>query len=162
MAPIIDLALIQNGCVLTEFPLEECVRIFVQERRWKELDNYFLEISKPNGLLNNFLKAYLDFSFLEHIIAIRTAPTDDEGIWHDDGSRFIGFSLSLNLAPETIEGGELYFRKKESTEMSSFKPLPFGKIVIFLSGVYGYEHKVTAVTKSERIIIAGWCSEGSL
>jgi hypothetical protein len=148
----------RNGCLLTDYPLNDLILTYVKNRQWKELDNHFLEISRPGGSLFNFFQAYLTYTSLEHIIAIRTAPNDDEGIWHDDGSRFIGFSLSLNLAPESIAGGELYFKKKESTEMSCFRPLPFGKIVIFLSGVYGYEHKVSAVTQGERIVIAGWCS----
>jgi len=44
-----------------------------------------------------FFQSILDFQFCEHIIAIRKAPGDEEGIWHDDGSRSLGFSLSLNL-----------------------------------------------------------------
>ncbi len=151
-------ALIDSGYLLTEFPLDPVVLNFLQEENWKALDQHFLEISKSNGTLRNFLMQFLDFETLEHIIAIRKAPLDDEGIWHDDGSRFLGFSLSLNRKPKAIEGGVLNFRRKESKDMVSFSPLPYGKIVLFLSGIYGYEHQVSAVTKGERIIIAGWCS----
>lgn len=150
--------LLKDGYLLTDYPLDAVVLECLQKEDWKKLDQHFLEISKPNGPLRNFLLQFLDFEKLEHIIAIRRAPLDDEGIWHDDGSRFLGFSLSLNRKPETIEGGVLNFRKKESKDMVSFSPLPYGKIVLFLSGVYGYEHQVSAVTKGERIIIAGWCS----
>jgi hypothetical protein len=148
----------EHGFAVADFPLEDCVQKFIQDKDWKALDQYFLEISKTGGLLNSFLSNYLDFKMLEHIIAIRSAPGDEDGIWHDDGSRTCGFSLSLNLAPESITGGELRFKKKDSTLPEIFPILPYGKIVIFLSGIYGYEHMVSAVTKGERIVIAGWCS----
>jgi predicted 2-oxoglutarate/Fe(II)-dependent dioxygenase YbiX len=147
-----------QGHLLLDFPLNPLVLDWVKNQKWHELDNYFLEISLPNGILNNFLSEYIEFTNLEHIIAIRTAPDDEDGIWHDDGSRFLGFSLSLNLEPQTIEGGELLFKKKEEKESFIIKPLPIGKIVIFLTGVYGYEHKVNMVTQGQRIVIAGWCS----
>jgi hypothetical protein len=150
--------LLESGFVLTDFPLEPKVLEFVKQAKWFELDQYFLEISKPGGLLRNFLLEYLDFETLEHIIAIRSAPDDEDGIWHDDGSRFLGFSLSLNRDHAAILGGELRFKKKEKTQSTVFAPLAYGKIVIFLSGIYGYEHMVSAVMKSQRVVIAGWCS----
>lgn len=150
--------LIEHGYVKTFFPLEEKVRTYVIEKKWKELDQHFLDLSRPGGALRIFLNEFLDYETLEHIIAIRTAPGDDDGIWHDDGSRFSGFSLSLNLHPENIEGGELLFRKKGENEAVIFPPQPYGTIVIFLSGLSGFEHKVNAVSKNERIVIAGWCS----
>ena len=154
----------ERGFIVADFPLPPIILTFLEEAKWYELDQYFLEISKTNGLLRNFLSDYLDYDFLEHIIAIRSAPEDEEGIWHDDGSRFLGFSLSLNRVPKSIEGGELRFRKKNylspylDNPIEIFPPLPYGKIVIFLSGVYGFEHMVSAVTIGQRIVIAGWCS----
>lgn len=148
----------ERGFVVVDFPLEECVLKFLKEKNWKALDQYFLEISKPGGLLNTFLAGFLDFKEIEHIIVIRRAPGDEDGIWHDDGSRICGFSLSLNLAAESITGGELHFKKKESAESKIFPAQPYGKMVIFLSGICGYEHMVSAVSKGERIVIAGWCS----
>ncbi|MDD4974408.1 MAG: 2OG-Fe(II) oxygenase [Bacteriovorax sp.] len=150
--------LLEQGFVLTDFPLEPIVLEFIQNKNWYGLDQYFLEISRTDGLLRNFLADYLDFETLEHIISIRSAPEDEDGIWHDDGSRFLGFSLSLNWKPENIIGGELRFKLKESNQEDVFKPRPYGKIIIFLSGLYGYEHMVSAVTSGERIVIAGWCS----
>ena len=150
--------LLEHGFVLTDFPLESRVLELIQNKNWYELDQYFLEISKPNGLLRNFLAEYLEFETLEHIIAIRSAPEDEDGIWHDDGSRFLGFSLSLNLNPATISGGELRFKRKDSKQMEVFTPLAYGKIVLFLSGIYGYEHMVSEVTMGQRVVIAGWCS----
>lgn len=150
-----------QGFLIVDFPLDDCVSHFVVNKMWKELDDYFLKISKPQNMLHTFLSQYLDFNFLEHIISIRTAPTDEDGIWHDDGSRLLGFSLSLNLTPESIHGGELLFRKKGSENINYFSPQSFGKMILFLSGIYGHEHKVTAVTLHQRIVIAGWCSENN-
>ncbi len=153
-----NLKLNQDGYLVAEFPLDKLVLDLVNQRNWVSLDQYFLEISKPNNILYQFLSNYIEFKNLEHIIAIRSAPDDEDGIWHDDGSRFLGFSLSLNIDPPSIQGGNLYFKKKNTDKKASFSPLPFGQIVLFLSGLYGYEHMVSAVTKGERIVIAGWCS----
>lgn len=150
--------LLEQGYILTDFPLDKVVLEYVLQQNWAALDQHFLDISKKDGQLRNFLLEYLDFETLEHIIAIRRAPEDDDGIWHDDGSRFVGFSLSLNRSPESIVGGELLFKKKNADRSMTFPPQPFGKIVIFLTGIFGYEHKVNAVTSGERIVIAGWCS----
>ncbi len=150
--------LIESGFLLTQFPIDPIVIAWVKNQEWKKLDQYFLDISKPNGLLRNFLFDFLDFSHLEHIISIRRSPDDEDGIWHDDGSRFLGFSLSLNIDPTCISGGELRFKKKQTKEAEVFPPLPCGQIVLFLSGIYDYEHMVSAVTRGERIVIAGWCS----
>lgn len=150
--------LLNNGYIKTQFPLEADVKTLVLEKRWRELDEHFLALSRPGGSLRDFLNLYLEYEKLEHIIALRSAPDDEEGIWHDDGSRFLGFSLSLNLSPSEIAGGELLFKKKEEKEGVVFPAQPWGTIVLFLSGIFGYEHKVTAVTKGERLVIAGWCS----
>lgn len=154
---ILSQELQEQGFIVVDFKMDERVRHFVVNKNWKELDEYFLEISRPKGPLNIFLSQFVEFHSLEHIIAIRSAPLDEEGIWHDDGSRLLGFSLSLNLEPEKIVGGDLYFKKKESTKFDLFPPQPYGKMIVFLSGVFGFEHKVSAVTQNTRINIAGWC-----
>lgn len=150
--------LLTKGFVAVDFPLAPEALDYLQTRNWLALDQYFLKISKENGLLRNFLSDFLDFSTLEHIIAIRSAPDDEDGIWHDDGSRFCGFSLSLNLDPKNISGGNLLFKRKDSSHSEIFPPQPIGKIILFLSGLSGYEHMVSAVVSGERIVIAGWCS----
>ena len=52
----------------------------------KELNNIF-----------EFLKQFHDFNFIEFIISIRDSQNEweEDGIWHDDGSRVFAFSLSL-------------------------------------------------------------------
>jgi hypothetical protein len=151
-------ALRENGFIIVDFPLQENVLDFVKSSCWDQLDKYFLDISVEGGQLRNVLLNFVDFKTLEHIISIRRAPDDEDGIWHDDGSRELGFSLSLNLNCQNIDGGELRFKKKDSQTTHVFKPQPYGKMILFLSGIYGYEHMVGAVTQGERIVIAGWCS----
>ncbi len=148
----------KQGYIAVDFPLEAKVLELLNKEAWKELDQYFIEISKPGGSLRTFLDDYLEYNTLEHIIAIRRPPDDEDGIWHDDGSRFLGFSLSLNRDHENIVGGELRFREKQKRETKVFPAQVYGRIILFLSGLYGYEHMVSAVTQGERIVIAGWCS----
>lgn len=150
--------LLESGFLIVDFPLPPQVLELLQNEKWRDLDQYFLDISNANGLLFNFLSEYLDFEAVEHIIAIRKSPDDEDGIWHDDGSRFLGFSLSLNQNPKNIAGGELIFKRKNLTHTQIFPPQDYGKMILFLSGIYGFEHMVSAVTQGQRIVIAGWCS----
>lgn len=147
-----------EGRVIAYFPVPEIVLEYLQTKNWKDLDQFFLRISGKEGLLRQFLSEYLDFETLEHIISIRRSPYDEDGIWHDDGSRFLGFSLSLNQNPLKIKGGSLFFKKKNAAQKEEFPPQPLGTMILFLSGIYGYEHMVSAVTEGERVVIAGWCS----
>lgn len=150
--------LMANGHILVDYPYAKELLPFVKNQDYPALDQLFLYDSKAQGKLNLFLQTFYPFNFLEHILAIRTPP-DDDGIWHDDGSRHFGFSLSLNLDHQSIVGGELLVRKKNSTIETKYLPQPFGKMIIFLSGEFGYEHKVNEVTKGSRFIAAGWGSK---
>lgn len=131
---------------------------------YKNLDLEYQASLKPEGFLWRFLSNYCNFNKLEGILAIREAPNDDEGIWHDDGSRVMGFSLSLNINPETIKGGELLLRQRfifkdsEDTGAIKFGPRPYGTIIMFKTGQDSFEHRVTKVTMGKRVILAGWCS----
>lgn len=150
-------SLMANGHILIDYPYAMELLPLVKNQDYQALDQLFLNDSKVNGKLNQFLQAFYPYNFLEHILAIRTPP-DDDGIWHDDGSRHFGFSLSLNLDHENILGGELLVRKKNSQLETKYYPQPFGKMIIFLSGEFGFEHKVNKVTKGSRFIAAGWGS----
>ena len=150
--------LLEQGYLLLDFPIDEVARDLLIKKDWINLDLYFKNECQKDGGLHSFLADLFEFSSLEHIIAIRTSPDDEDGIWHDDGSRLLGFSLSLNLSPASITGGILRFKAKDSSQLVEFSPQPFGKIVIFLSGLWGYEHQVSRVSSGERIVIAGWCS----
>lgn len=152
--------LFQNGYHLTYFPLSEDIKHFVQTENWKALDDAFKELTRPDGRLFKFLQEFHDFNSMEFIISIRDSQNDweEDGIWHDDGSRVFAFSLSLTLEPEKIVGGRLGIRPKGQERFTEIPTPSFGGIILFLTGVYGFEHKIHQVLSGRRIIIAGWCS----
>ena len=152
--------LFQNGFFLSHVGLPEEVRTYVETENWKALDEKFRELTSKGGTLYNFLQNYHDFESIEFIIAVRDSQNEweEDGIWHDDGSRVFAFSLSLTLHPEEIEGGRLGVRRKGEESFLQIPTPSFGGIIMFLTGLYGFEHKIHQVKKGKRIIIAGWCS----
>jgi hypothetical protein len=153
-------ALMNTGFHLTFFPLSEEVRQLVRNEKWDELDHEFKALTAPNGRLFKFLRDFHDFNSIEFIISVRDAGNDweEDGIWHDDGSRVFAFSLSLTENASDIEGGRLGVKRKNDENMTMVPTPDFGGIILFLTGMYGFEHKIHQVTKGRRIIIAGWCS----
>jgi hypothetical protein len=148
----------ESNILEVAYNLPEVVLNFLKNEDWNSIDQYFLEAGRPGGALFSFLRQYLTFNQIEHIIAIRMAPDDEDGIWHDDGSRVLGFTISLTIKNEEIVGGELRFKKKNDPEWISVSTRKLGQMMLFKTGIYGFEHMVTAVTIGRRIIIAGWCS----
>lgn len=140
------------------YPLSPELIKLIEQEDWLSIDRFFLEAEKPGGELFNYLSEFLEFQSLEHIIAIRSAPEDEDGIWHDDGSRILGYSLSLTLNPNNLAGGHLRFRQKGETNFQSITTRPLGEILLFKTGIYGFEHMVSAVTEGKRVVLAGWCS----
>jgi len=148
---------LRNGFEIRDFTLPPSVIVHLRTENWNALDTEMGQLLSPQAPLFELLKEYKEFNSIEHIVAIRKSP-DDEGIWHDDGSRKLAFSLSLTEFPSQVEGGQLYFREKGSEQTTEITPQPLGKIIVFKTGQEGYEHKVGAVTKGQRIICAGWCT----
>jgi hypothetical protein len=131
----------------------------IKNKDYAQLDQEIFKFTAPEGPLRQKLLEFADFNYIEHILSLRKSPDDEEGIWHDDGSRPMAFSLGLNQHPNEIQGGELLFRTKGThAQAQSFAPLAWGQGVVFLTGLWGYEHKVTAVRSSERLVLAGWCT----
>lgn len=158
---ILDSNLNSQHLIINNFPLSEEVLEYLDNRNWNDLDRFFLGSEKPGGELFVFLSQYLNFQKIEHIIAIRSSLgeyADEDGIWHDDGSRILGFSLSLTRNSDSLSGGHLRFRSKSDSDFKTIPTQKLGKIILFKTGIYGFEHMVTAVTEGERIVIAGWCS----
>jgi hypothetical protein len=153
-------ALFQNGFHLTCFPLEDDIRTLVINQDWPGLDQAMKELTKKDGRLFNFLQTFHDFNEIEFIISLRDANNDweEDGIWHDDGSRVFAFSLSLTIDSEIIKGGRLGIRAKGSEQYFEIPTPEFGGIILFLTGIYGFEHKIHQVLNGQRVIIAGWCS----
>ena len=153
-----DLA--QSGHFKGKLVLNDTVKRAVSESDWDLLDNEFHKLTNNDGDLFKYLRAVSSFESIEFIISIRDSENEweEDGIWHDDGSRSLAFSLSLMMEPEKIEGGVLELRKKGLVESIKIPPFSFGEIIVFLTGTSGFEHKINQVTKGARIIIAGWCS----
>lgn len=153
-------ALFQNGYHLSFFPLEERIQHLVEQEKWQEVDQCFKELTSPEGRLYKFLQTFHEFSSIEFIISIREARNEweEDGIWHDDGSRVFAFSLSLSLDSDKIEGGRLGIRQRGDERVTMIPTPRFGGMIMFLTGLYGIEHKIHQVTKGRRVIIAGWCT----
>lgn len=146
-----------NGHLKLNFELScEAIKC-IESKDWSTLDNIAAKWLAPSGELRQILLKYCDFTSIEHILALRSAP-DDEGIWHDDGSRLLAFSLSLTLRPEDVQGGSIYLRQKGSEQGHQYPTQPPGTLIIFNTGRDGYEHRVSAVTSGERLVLAGWCT----
>jgi len=147
-----------NGFLIQPFHLDDSLSQQVDEKNWIEIDRAFQKLTKADGELFKFLSSYKSFQSIEFIISYRDATNDweEDGIWHDDGSRILAFSLSLTKVKP--EGGFLGIRKKGEESFVSIPTPDYGKMIIFKTGVEGYEHKIHRVTKGSRLIIAGWCS----
>lgn len=152
--------LFNNGFHLSYFPLGDEIKDLVIHENWEKLDQEFKLLTAKDGRLFKFLNEFHDFNEIEFIISIRDAQNDweEDGIWHDDGSRVFAFSLSLTVDADHLEGGRLGVRQKGSENFFEIPTPSFGTIILFLTGMFGFEHKIHQVTKGRRIIIAGWCS----
>ena len=150
----------EQGYFLKEISLPPTVREAVIRRDWNQLDALIQTQIVPGGIIFNSLREYESFERMESIIAIRSSLEypDEDGIWHDDGSRVLAFSLSLTVDQSTLSGGILEVKKIASETSPALIPTPaFGTMIVFATGVKGFEHRITRVLQGERIIIAGWC-----
>lgn len=151
--------LAKKGHFAVNLPLESTVLELVHKEDWESLDSYFMQLTSPTGELFKVLSKFCDFKAIEFIISIRDAqnPWEEDGIWHDDGSRKLAFSLSLTKDHQEVEGGVLEIRQKGNQDSFKLKPFEYGKMIVFATGENNFEHKINQVTKGKRIIIAGWC-----
>jgi hypothetical protein len=92
----------------------ECIK----KNDWNKIDNIFQILTAPKGAIFEHLLNYIYFTKIETMISIRDSQNDweEDGIWHDDGSRVFAFSLSLTINPDQIFGGRLGVRSKGSTD----------------------------------------------
>ncbi len=150
--------LFSSGYHLSFIAISDDIKTLVREEKWNEVDAHFKRLTSKGGTLYNFLKKYHDFESIEFIISVRDAENDweEDGIWHDDGTRVFAFSLSLTEDP--IVGGRLGIRRIGEENDTQIPTPSFGGIIMFLTGIYGFEHRIHQVKKGKRIIIAGWCS----
>lgn len=131
----------------------------ILNQNYTQLDLELQQFTAIGGALREILLEFAHFDHVEHILSLRQGPDDEEGIWHDDGSRPLAFSLGLSLGPQDIRGGELLLRdKKDHSQETQIPALPLGRGIVFLTGVWGKEHRVCAVTQGQRLVCAGWCT----
>lgn len=153
-------ALFSNGFHLNYFSLPDEIKDLVLREDWNGLDAAIKELTKKEGRLFQFLNSFHDFNEIEFIISVRDSINEweEDGIWHDDGSRFFAFSMSLTIDSQQVKGGRLGIRQKGAERYMDIPTPEFGGIILFLTGIYGFEHKIHQVLEGRRIIIAGWCS----
>lgn len=126
----------------------------IKEKNWALLDSLAFSALSTSGELRLILEKLCPIYKIEHLLSLREAP-DDDGIWHDDGSRDLAFSLALSL--ESFEGLGLGLRirgQEQSAYSIGFRP--YGTLTCFLTGSNGYEHRTYQVTKGSRLVLAGW------
>jgi len=154
------LPLFPKGFLLQRIEFEPSLKNLVSEEKWTEVDQHFLKLTAPGGAIFNLMQEFHPFSKIETMLSIRDGANEweEDGIWHDDGSRVFAFSLSLTLNPGELEGGSLELRRKND-EQSEMIPTPeFGTAILFLTGIHGFEHRTRQVKKGRRVILVGWCS----
>lgn len=148
-----------HGHTILKIDLPEFLHEYIANKDFQNLDLYFHEQVKQSGIIFETLKEFCsNLASIEFIISLRESKNEweEDGIWHDDGSRFLAFSLSLtSIAPK---GGILEIRRKGSEDSLKIETPNFGEMIIFKTGVSGYEHKINRVTEGARLIIAGWCT----
>ena len=147
-----------KGHIVLNIELSSEEVALVRARNWAALDQRASSWLSPGGKLWCELSKYAQFNSIEHILALRAGPDDDEGIWHDDGSRLLAFSLSLTMEHSNVIGGEISIRPKGDDQGHTLPCQPLGTLVIFNTGQGGFEHRISAVTAGERLVLAGWCT----
>ena len=147
----------KKGYCLTNIELPNEVQIAVEQKDYNSLDSQLQELTSPNGVVFKFLKSFCALDNIEFIISLREAKNswEEDGIWHDDGSRILAFSLSLTL--DLPQSGVLEFRKKGETQSNKIPTPKYGDMLVFKTGIDNFEHKINQVTYGSRLIIAGWC-----
>lgn len=150
--------LAKNGYTVESWSLPDHWKNLILNKNYIQLDKELQQLLLPEAPFYQELAKYESFSQIESMLALRDETDLDDGIWHDDGSRKLAFSLSLCLEHLNIRGGQLEIRKKGSSLKHSIGPLPYAQAVIFLTGQSNFEHRTLRVTGGERLIAAGWCS----
>lgn len=126
----------------------------IRERNWSQLDSLAASSLTLDGELFEIISKFCSINKTEYLISLRESP-DEAGIWHDDGSRDLAFSLALSLAP--FEGMGLSLREKNQPDTAiSLGPREFGTLTCFLTGSNQYEHRTEEVLSGERLVLAGW------
>lgn len=147
-----------DGYVIEEIMLPHQTRSLVIAQDWKKLDQLMAYLVAPTGHVFEKLKKYASFNSIEHMLALRDGanPEEEDGIWHDDSSRVLAFSLSLNFYGLPT-GGELEIRPRQG-EGKMLGPYGPGRMIVFRTGKDNFEHRTHKVQSGLRLVCAGWCN----
>lgn len=145
-----------KGFELFDVALPIEAETLAKSESWPALDQLMKEAVEES--LRPLLIKYKKFDFIEHMLAIRKGddPEEEDGIWHDDSSRVLAFSWSLNFWGLPT-GGTLGIREFGKKEIE-LGPYPPGKLIVFNTGIDGFEHRTSRVLQGRRLVCAGWCS----
>ncbi len=147
----------KHGHLVTHLPLPDTAEGLARANDWPALDKVMREAIELH--LVPLLKTHKNFESIEHMLALRDGsdPEEEDGIWHDDGSRVLAFSWSLNFFGSP-SGGTLGIRPRGTTDEIELGPFDPGTLIIFQTGMDGFEHRTSRVTHGKRLVCAGWCS----
>jgi hypothetical protein len=159
----------ENGYLKMRFSLPSSWREFVKNEDYERLYQEAQKEMLPNGVLGEKLfeiyqECRIEKAHWELMLAKRVGPQDPEedGIWHDDGSRNLAFSLSLNEHPDEISGGELYLRPKDRPlKVTQLSTLPWGEGYLFATGKLNWEHRISLVSSGNRLVLVAWVTDGN-
>ena len=145
-----------NGHQLFDLPLPVGAEALAKAESWPVLDQLMKEAVENS--LKPLLMQYKKFDSIEHMLAQRLGddPEEEDGIWHDDSSRVLAFSWSMNFWG-LPSGGTLGIREFGKKEIE-LGPYPPGKLIVFNTGKDGFEHRTSRVLQGRRLVCAGWCS----
>lgn len=145
-----------KGYELFDRPLPLKAPELALSENWTALDQLMQETVHIE--LKPFLQQFKKFDSIEHMLAQRLGedPDEEDGIWHDDSSRVLAFSWSMNFWGLPT-GGSLGIREFGKNEIE-LGPYPAGKLIVFHTGIDGFEHRTGKVLKGRRLVCAGWCS----
>ncbi len=146
-----------DGHIITHLALPESAEALALAGDWPALDKVMREAIDQR--LMPLLQTHKQFDRIEHMLALRDGgdPEEEDGIWHDDGSRVLAFSWSLNFFGQP-GGGTLGIRPRGTTNEIELGPFDPGTLIIFQTGIDGFEHRTSRVTHGKRLVCAGWCS----
>jgi len=158
----------ESGYLKLRFSLPSSWREFVKNEDYEKLYQEAQKEMHSSGILGAKLfevyqECKIEEAHWELMLAKRRGPQDPEedGIWHDDGSRNLAFSLSLNEHPEEISGGELCLRPKaEPHKVTQLSTLPWGEAYLFATGKLNWEHRISLVSIGNRLVLVAWITDG--
>lgn len=154
-----------KGFLKTTVEIPVSLQNLIQKGQFEEVYKEFICAMDDGQFLSNILKSLFPESYKDRpfshelMLSLRSGPQDEEeeGIWHDDSSRDLIFSLSLTRESEIVRGGHLSLRKMVNRdEVTSIATQPFGTLLFFPSGKSGWEHKISRVTSGNRLVLVGW------